>query len=72
IILEIIDNGVGIEIDKLSNVFEPFYTTKENGTGLGLSLVYQIMEAHNGKIEVESEIGKGSKFTMIFPINGKM
>ena len=72
IILEIIDNGVGIATDKLSNIFEPFYTTKENGTGLGLSLVYQIMEAHNGKIEVESKIGKGSKFTMIFPIDGKI
>jgi len=51
-------------------IFEPFFTTKDagEGTGLGLSITHNIMEIHNGSIEVESEIGKGSVFTILLPV----
>ncbi len=68
--LEIGDSGKGIPADKLSHIFEPFYTTKPVGigTGLGLSLSYSIIKKHHGRIEVESEVGKGSRFTIHLPI----
>ncbi|TQV87596.1 GAF domain-containing sensor histidine kinase [Aliikangiella coralliicola] len=64
------DNGSGIEAEKLSKIFDPFYTTKAVGvgTGLGLSISYGIIEKHKGKIEVESTPGKGTKFTIVLPI----
>jgi signal transduction histidine kinase len=54
------DNGPGIPPEGLSRLFEPFYTTRNSGTGLGLTITKRIVEAHGGKIEVESEIGKGT------------
>ncbi len=68
--IEIGDSGKGIPADKLSHIFEPFYTTKPVGigTGLGLSLSYSIIKKHHGRIEVESEVGKGSRFTVYLPI----
>jgi signal transduction histidine kinase/CheY-like chemotaxis protein/sensor domain CHASE-containing protein len=69
---EIIDTGLGMDDETLAHCFEPFYTTKgKKGTGLGLSMVYGIIKRHEGEILVESEIGKGTKFTLIFPINYK-
>ena len=64
------DSGCGIPTDKLKRVFDPFYTTKEvgKGTGLGLSIVYDIVKKHNGEIHVESEIGKGTTFTITLPV----
>lgn len=62
------DNGVGIDEDKLSRIFEPYYTTKASGTGLGLTVVYKIMKEHNGDIHVTSRKGKGTTFTLDFPI----
>ncbi len=63
------DNGSGIEKDKLENVFTPFYTSKEatKGTGLGLSVSFGIAQAHGGTLEVESNPGKGSCFSLRLP-----
>jgi signal transduction histidine kinase len=63
------DTGVGIRPEHLPHIFEPFYTTKEEGkgTGLGLSVVYGIIERHNGTITVSSEIGQGTSFTISLP-----
>jgi len=61
------DTGVGIPAEHLSHIFEPFYTTRSGGTGLGLAINYQIVERHNGRIEVKSQAGKGSVFTVCLP-----
>jgi signal transduction histidine kinase len=61
------DTGRGIPAQNLSNIFRPFYTTKGNGTGLGLSLARRSVEDHHGKIEVNSVVGKGSQFTVLLP-----
>jgi signal transduction histidine kinase len=63
------DNGRGISLLHLSNIFRPFYTTKGNGTGLGLSLARRIVEEHHGRIEVASVVGKGSQFTVLLPFH---
>jgi len=63
------DTGRGIPPQNLSNIFRPFYTTKGNGTGLGLSLVRRIVEEHHGRIDVSSVVGKGSKFTVLLPFH---
>lgn len=65
------DTGCGISEEGLSRLFTPFFTTKANGTGLGLSNLRKIVDAHNGKIKVTSEVGKGSKFTVTLPRGGK-
>jgi signal transduction histidine kinase len=67
------DTGTGIPADKLRTIFEPFFTTKtadaqgQGGTGLGLALCREIIEAHQGRIRVESAVGKGTIFTLKFP-----
>jgi signal transduction histidine kinase len=72
--LSVADTGVGIPADRLRLIFEPFYTTKEpdanghGGTGLGLSVCRQIIEQHQGRIRVESMVGKGSTFTVKLPL----
>nr|WP_223144602.1 HAMP domain-containing sensor histidine kinase [Deferribacter autotrophicus] len=68
IILEIEDNGEGIDESILDKIFDPFYTTKspEKGTGLGLSLVYKIINDHNGKIDIQSKKNVGTKFIIRF------
>lgn len=66
--LEFIDNGVGISKEKLTKIFDPFFTTRSGGTGLGLSVTRQIIINHHGKIAVQSEIGKGTKFKVILPV----
>ena len=68
VIISVKDNGCGIPEDKLSKIFEPYYTTKASGTGLGLTLVYKIMKEHNGDIHVKSELGKGTEFILDFPV----
>jgi PAS domain S-box-containing protein len=69
VVVEISDTGIGIPKDNLPRIFEPFFTTKEvgKGTGLGLSVAYGIVQKHNGKIEVESEVNKGTTFRVILP-----
>ena len=67
------DTGSGIPKEKLNKIFDPFFTTKEvgKGTGLGLHLTYNIIKKHNGSIEVESEVGMGTTFTIRLPVNEK-
>jgi hypothetical protein len=63
------DTGRGISPQNLPNIFRPFYTTKGEGTGLGLSLAHRIVEDHHGRIEVSSTVGKGSTFTVLLPFS---
>ncbi len=65
--ISISDSGRGIASHEKEKIFEPFYTTKDRGTGLGLSIVHKIIETHSGVIKVESEVGKGSTFTLLLP-----
>ncbi len=69
--IEFTDTGHGIRPEDMKRLFEPFFTTKEvgKGTGLGLAISYGIVQKHQGSIEVRSEIGKGSTFTVVLPIN---
>src|SRR3989338_817300 len=64
--MSIKDSGVGISKEHLGKVFDPYFTTKEEGSGLGLSTAYSIIKKHEGYISVESELGKGTLFS-IFP-----
>jgi PAS domain S-box-containing protein len=66
--LVISDTGCGISSADLARIFEPFYTTKANGTGLGLAVSYGIVREHRGVIDVESEVGRGTSFTLTFPV----
>ena len=61
------DDGPGIPPELMQKIFDPFFTTKEKGTGLGLSVVYGIVERHKGHVSVESEPGKGTRFTIRLP-----
>jgi two-component system, sporulation sensor kinase E len=69
LVISITDEGTGIHKDKIKRLGEPFYTTKERGTGLGLMVSYKIIEEHRGNIEVSSEIGVGSVFKITLPLN---
>jgi signal transduction histidine kinase len=62
------DNGVGIPADKIDRIFNPFFTTKEKGTGLGMAISKKIVEAHEGSIDVVSEAGRGAEFVVRLPI----
>jgi two-component system NtrC family sensor kinase len=61
------DDGPGIPPELMQKIFDPFFTTKEKGTGLGLSVVYGIVDRHKGRVSVESEPGKGTRFTIQLP-----
>ena len=65
--LSVRDNGPGIEDDTLNNIFDPFYTTKSEGTGLGLALTKKTAELHGGRIETDTFPGGGTQFTLVFP-----
>jgi signal transduction histidine kinase len=69
--ISVADNGVGIDIKDLSNIFDPFFTTKEMGVGLGLAISKRIIEAHEGKIKVESKLSEGTTFTVSLPLHNK-
>lgn len=67
--LVVSDNGEGMLPEVTERIFVPFFTTKPSGSGIGLSLCKQIITLHNGRIQVQSQPGKGSKFTIILPQN---
>jgi PAS domain S-box-containing protein len=67
-VMEITDTGPGIADEDLSFIFDPFYTTKKEGTGLGLTITHRIIEEHDGRIEVESKAGEGSTFRVLMPV----
>lgn len=66
--ISIIDTGAGIPPDKLKKIGEPFYTTKKRGNGLGLMVSFHIIESHGGKVNIESELNKGTIFTVELPV----
>ena len=70
--VDIRDDGPGISPDKLGRVFEAYYTTKDKGTGLGLATVKHNVELYGGTVRLESELGKGARFTLIFPARASM
>jgi len=65
--IRITDAGVGIPEESLAHIFEPFYTTRERGSGLGLPISYKIIEAHDGDISAMSEPGRGTTFIIRLP-----
>jgi signal transduction histidine kinase len=65
--LRVSDTGPGIPPDEISKIFDPFYTTKRTGTGLGLSVTYGIIQEHGGTVDVRSQVGVGTTFTLEFP-----
>ena len=67
--VSIADTGGGIAPDQISHIFEPFYTTKKKGTGLGLMIVQRIVRQHGGHIEVESDVGQGTTFRISLPLH---
>jgi signal transduction histidine kinase len=71
VLITVADQGKGIAPEVLPNIFRPFFTTKGHGTGLGLSLARRIVEAHGGTINVRSEVGKGTQFTLRLPMEHK-
>ena len=67
ILLDVADNGAGLAPEAAKRLFEAFFTTKREGTGLGLAISYGIVREHEGKISVESKLGKGATFTVTLP-----
>lgn len=70
-IITILDNGCGMSDETVAKIFEPYYTTKANGTGLGMTMVYKIIKEFSGEIIVDSKEGEGTAFTISFPIPQK-
>jgi len=69
--IRISDTGCGLTSDEIDHVFDPEYTTKEKGLGLGLSLVHEIIRSHNGEILVESEVDSGTTFVIRLPVENR-
>ncbi|HEY4262452.1 MAG TPA: ATP-binding protein [Schlesneria sp.] len=70
VVLEIIDNGKGMSPETQARMFDAFYSTKKGGSGLGLPTVRKIVEAHHGTISCESEVGRGTRFSIALPVCG--
>ncbi|HZA12947.1 MAG TPA: ATP-binding protein, partial [Myxococcaceae bacterium] len=66
-IVEVADNGPGIRPEDRPRVFEPYYTTKSGGSGLGLPIAARIAQEHGGRLEVGGEYGRGATFTLVLP-----
>lgn len=71
ILIQIDDSGCGIPKEDMAYLFDPFFTTKHEGTGLGLTIVHGIIDAHNGRVEVESTFNKGTTFKVYLPVKQK-
>jgi PAS domain S-box-containing protein len=71
LLLTITDTGVGIPEENMDKIFEPYFTTKDFGSGLGLTLVYKIIKEHLGDVEINSKVGEGTTITLSFPIPQK-
>ncbi len=69
-IIRVTDNGPGIPKSIIERIFQPFFSTKDEGTGLGLSIAVRILTDHGGKLDVSSQKGSGTTFTLTFPIDG--
>lgn len=67
VFLQVTDNGRGMDAATRDSILEPFYTTREGGVGLGMSLVRDIVQRYSGRVDIDSEVGKGSTFTLRFP-----
>ena len=70
VVVEVADSGQGIKEEELNHLFDPFYTTKDDGVGLGLSICYGIVEDHGGTLEAHNRAGGGAIFQMTLPIKG--
>ena len=68
VVLEVLDTGCGMTADTMSRIFDAFYTTKREGFGLGLPTVKKIVEAHHAMMDIQSELRRGTKFTLLFPV----
>ncbi len=71
VVIELSDTGCGIKTEDLKNIFNPFFTTKPQGTGLGLAVTHKIIQEHNGKIQVESSWGCGTAFRIYLPLEAQ-
>jgi signal transduction histidine kinase len=69
--ITVADSGIGIDPAHRSRIFDPFFTTKDDGTGLGLAIVHAIVDAHRGRIDVDSTVGQGTSITIVLPHPGE-
>ena len=69
--VKIEDTGCGLTADEIDHIFDPEYTTKEKGLGLGLALAHEIIRGHDGEIHVESSVGIGTTFIVLLPVSGR-
>ena len=67
VVLDIQDSSIGIETEEISKIFDLYYTTKSRGSGIGLSMVYRIIQLHDGDVTVDSTPGQGARFTITLP-----
>jgi signal transduction histidine kinase len=68
--LKVRDDGIGISDADLERIFEPYFSTKEAGVGLGLAITQRIVQEHGGRIEVVSRVGEGTEFQIVLPVTG--
>ena len=69
--IKVVDNGIGIPEEDLAQLFEPFFTKKTRGTGLGLANVKRILEEHGGSVEIESTLGEGTEVALWLPLSSE-